>query len=293
MNIVLLTELVLNGFQLGVMLFLMASGLTLVLGIMNFVNLTHGSFYMFGAYFTVTFFDLTGSLWLAIPGALATVALMAAVLETTLFRRLYARDHLDQVLCTVGLIFFFNELTRYLWGPGALRAEIPVFLHGSVLLFADVTYPILRFAIIAVGLFVAACLYCLIERTKLGMLIRAGASDRAMVGALGADINLLYTLVFALGAALAALAGILAGPIYVVQAGMGDNVLILTLVVIVIGGVGSVRGALIASILVGLLDTLGRALLPSSISEVGIYALMAAVLSISPQGLSRLLVKAE
>lgn len=289
MNVVLFTELVLNGCQLGVMLFLMASGLTLILGIMNFVNLTHGSFYMFGSYFTVAIFNVTGSLMIAVPAALVSVAVLAALLEVSLFRRLYARDHLDQVLCTVGLIFFFNEFVRTAWGPAPLHAEVPDFLLGSVRLFADVTYPVLRLAIIAIGLLIAIFLYWLIERTRLGMLIRAGASDRTMVGALGVDINLLYTLVFAIGAALAALAGMLAGPIYAVQAGMGDNVLILTLVVIVIGGIGSVRGAVIGALFVGLLDTLGRAMLPGSISDVGIYALMAAILYVSPQGLARLL----
>lgn len=285
MNANLLVEQTLNGFQLGVMLFLMASGLTLVLGIMNFVNLTHGSFYMFGAFFTAALFKLTGSLAVAIPGALLGVAALAAAFEATLFRKLYTRDHLDQVLCTVGLIYFCNEFVRFAWGPSPLRAEVPLFLRGSVQLFFDITYPTLRLAIIMVGLVVAAFLYWLIERTKLGMLIRAGAADRVMVRALGANINFLYTFVFAIGAALAGLAGILSGPIYAVQAGMGDNVLILTLVVIVIGGVGSVKGALIGAVLVGLLDTFGRALLPTSISDLGIYVLMAGILAINPRGL--------
>ena len=285
MNTVLLIEQALNGFQLGVMLFLMASGLTLVLGIMNIVNLSHGSFYMLGAYFTVTLALYSGSTVVGVLGGLVCTALLAAVVEFTLIRRLYGRDHLDQVLCTVGLIFFFNEAVRFLWGPLPLRLELPPMLTGSVQIFSDVVYPILRLVIIGLGFVVAIFLYWLIGHTRLGMLIRAGASDRTMIAALGVNINLLYTLVFAIGAVLAGLAGIVAGPIYAVQAGMGDNVLILALVVIVIGGVGSIRGALVGAIFVGLLDTFGRALLPASISDIGVYVLMATVLCIKPQGL--------
>jgi branched-chain amino acid transport system permease protein len=252
---------------------------------MNIVNLSHGSFYMLGAYFAVTIATFTGSALAGVVGGLACTALFAALVEFTLIRRLYARDHLDQVLCTVGLIYFFNEGVRYFWGPLPLRLELPAILAGSVQVFSDVVYPVLRLAIIGLGFVVAIFLYWLIGHTRLGMLIRAGASDRTMIAALGVNINLLYTLVFAIGAVLAGIAGIVAGPIYAVQAGMGDNVLILALVVIVIGGIGSVRGALIGAIIVGLLDTFGRALLPASISDIGIYILMATVLCIKPQGL--------
>ncbi|CAM5186971.1 Branched-chain amino acid transport system permease protein OS=Castellaniella defragrans OX=75697 GN=HNR28_003466 PE=3 SV=1 [Castellaniella defragrans] len=284
---VLIVEQILNGFQLGVMLFLMASGLTLILGIMNFVNLVHGSFYMIGAFLAAAFYGLTGSLWIAIPGAVIATGLVAASLEVSLFRVLYARGHLDQVLCTVGLIFFFNELVRVIWGSVPIKAEVPAFLQGSVELIPGLLYSKLRLGIIVAGLLVAVFLYWLIERTRVGMLIRAGASNRVMVGALGIRINRLYTIIFSLGAMLAALSGILAGPIYAVVAGMGDDVLILVLVVIIVGGVGSIHGALAGSLLVGIIDTFGRWLLPNTISDVGVYLLMAIVLAFRPNGLFR------
>jgi branched-chain amino acid transport system permease protein len=284
MNALLLIEQGLNGVQLGVMLFLMAAGLTLVFGIMNLVNLAHGSLYMLGAYFAATVQLATGSFLLALLAALLGAALVGLVLEIVALRTLYARDHLDHVLCTFGLIMFLNEVVRIVWGPVPLRMSLPAALAGSVDLFG-IRYPAFRLAIIVVGVLVAVFLYLLITRTRLGMLIRAGASDRMMIGALGVDIRRLYTLVFALGAALAGLAGMMAGPILAVQVGMGDYILILTLVVIVIGGIGSVRGAFVAALLVGVIDTFARVLLPPALGQIGIYVLMAAVLFWRPRGL--------
>src|SRR5260221_4941461 len=275
----------LNGLQLGVMLFLMAAGLTLVFGIMNLINLAHGSLYMLGAYFAASLQQATGSFLLAVLLALPAVALVGMLIEIATLRTLYSRDHLDQVLCTFGLILTANELVRIAWGPLPLRFDLPAALAGTVELLPGVGYPAFRLAIIVVGLAVAAGLGLLITRTRLGMLIRAGASDRMMIGALGVDIRALYTLVFGLGAALAGLAGMMAGPILAVQVGMGEGVLILTLVVIVIGGIGSVRGAFVAALLVGLLDTFGRILLPPALADLGTYALMPAPLFWRPRGL--------
>jgi branched-chain amino acid transport system permease protein len=284
MNVLLLIEQGLNGVQLGVMLFLMAAGLTLVFGIMNLVNLAHGSLYMLGAFFAATFQGWTGSFLLAVLLAIPATALAGIVIEVVTLRTLYPRDHLDQVLCTFGLILFLNELVRIVWGPVPLRMNLPDALAGSVDLFG-IRYPAFRLAVIAVGILVAVFLYLLIAKTRLGMLIRAGASDRMMIGALGVDIRLLFTLVFGLGAALAGLAGIMAGPLLAVQVGMGDYILILTLVVIVIGGIGSVRGAFVAALLVGIIDTVGRVALPPALADMGIYVLMAAVLFWRPRGL--------
>ncbi len=278
-------EQALNGLQFGVLLFLMAAGLTLVFGIMNLINLAHGSLYMLGAYFAATMLTATGSMLLALLAATLATALCGWLLEVVLFGRLYRRDHLDQVLCTFGVILFLNELVRIIWGPVALPMDLPPVLAGSVRLVGDFTYPTFRLVIIAVGLVVAAMMFVLITRTRLGMRIRAGAADRAMVAALGVDIRSLYSYVFALGAALAGLAGYMAGPILAVQVGMGDSVLVLALVVIVIGGIGSVRGALVAALLVGLVDTFGRVLLPAALADMGIYTVMAAVLFVRPDGL--------
>ena len=278
-------EQALNGLQLGVMLFLMAAGLTLVFGIMNLINLAHGSLYMLGAYFAATLMMTTGSLLLALIAATLFTALCGYLLEVTLLRTLYRRDHLDQVLCTFGIILFLNELTRIIWGALALPMDLPPALAGNIALLPGFTYPTFRLLIILAGLLVAVMMYLLISRTRLGMRIRAGASDRDMVGALGVNIRSLYSYVFSLGAALAGLAGFMAGPILAVQVGMGDSVLVLALVVIVIGGVGSVRGALVAAILVGLVDTFGRVLLPAALADMGIYTLMAVVLFTRPQGL--------
>jgi branched-chain amino acid transport system permease protein len=300
-NFVLVLEQTLNGLQLGVMLFLMAAGLTLVFGIMNLVNLAHGSFYMVGAYLATYFTQVTGSWLLGVALALLGTLAVGVVVELVALRTLYERDHLDQVLATFGLILFFNELAAMLWGRAALYTNIPEYLSGHVSLVAGMRYPLYRLVIIAVGLSVAGLLWFVVARTRLGMLIRAGASNRAMVAALGVNVRLLYTFVFGCGAALAGLAGLMAGPIYVVQPGMGELILIEVFVVIVIGGIGSIRGALAGALIVGMVDTLGRAFLkpalatvlsPTAADAAGpalasmlIYLLMAAVLALKPQGL--------
>lgn len=301
MTVVLLFEQLLNGLQLGIMLFLMAAGLTLVFGIMNLINLAHGSLYMVGAYLAAAFMQWTGSyLWgvlLALPATMA----VGVVTEVVVLRSLYARDHLDQVLATFGLILFFNEAVRLVWGPEPQFIDLPEFLSGQIEIIPGSPYPSFRLAIILVGLATAAFLYVLVSHTRIGMRIRAGASDRVMAGALGIDIRLLFTLVFGLGAVLAGLAGMMAAPIVSVQSGMGEEILILTFVVIVIGGIGSIRGAFLAAILIGVIDTMGRAFLPqlletvlergaahtagSTIAAMLTYLLMAVVLFFRPQGL--------
>ena len=290
MTVLLFFEQLLNSLQLGVTLFLMAAGLTLVFGIMNMVNLAHGSFYMVGAYLCATLIQQTGSLLLSVPLAILGAAALGLVVELVTLRALYDRDHLDQVLATFGLILFFNELVKVLWGPGAILIDVPALLSGRVELIPGAPYPVYRLVVLAAGLVIAAFLWWLIARTRLGMLIRAGASNRAMVGALGVDIAKLYSLVFALGCALAGFAGLMAGPIYGVEAGMGDSILIKTFVVIVIGGIGSIRGAFVAALIVGLVDTFGRILpvllgLPAALAEMAIYVLMAAILFVRPAGL--------
>jgi branched-chain amino acid transport system permease protein len=294
-------EQCLNGVQLGMLLFLVAAGLTLIFGIMDLVNLAHGSLYMLGAYFAATFAALTDSFVLgAVLGLLATLVVGMAV-EVIAMRRLYGRDHLDHVLGTFGLLLFFNELVRLIWGPAGMTLSLPPALLTAVEVLPGVYYPLYRAVIIAVALVVAVSLYVLIMRTRVGMLIRAGASNREMVSALGINIKLLYTFVFGLGAALAGLAGLMQAPILTVQIGMGENILILAFVVIIIGGIGSIRGAFVASIFVGLVDTLGRAFLPDllrmflssdaastaapALSSMLIYVLMAAVLVLRPGGL--------
>ena len=291
----------LNGVQLGVMLFLIAAGLTLVFGVMDLINLAHGSLYMVGAYLTATFTGWLDSFVLGLLVAVPLTALIGAALERTTLRTLYGRSHLDQVLATFGLILFFNELVRIIFGPQPLFMALPPALSGQVELLPGFPYPTYRLAITGAGLAVGLGLAWLIQRTRLGMLIRAGASNREMVGALGVNIALLFTLVFGLGAALAGFAGMLAGPILAVEPGMGETILILTFVVVVIGGLGSVRGAFVAALLVGLVDTFARALLPfllatvlspqavsstaPAISSMMIYILMAAVLIWRPKGL--------
>ena len=297
----LFVEQVLNGLQLGIMLFLMSAGLTLVFGIMQVINLAHGSFYMIGAYVGATVTAHTGSFVLGCLAALPAAALAGMVVEVLVLRRLYERDHLDQVLATFGLIMFFNELTRIVWGRQPLFMDVPAWLAGSIELIPGVPYPRYRIAVIAVGILVGVLLYLLFTRTRTGMQIRAGASNREMAGALGVNIRLLYTLVFGLGTLLAGLAGVMAGPILAVESGMGESILILTFVVIVIGGIGSIRGALAGALLVGLVDTLGRAFLPlllrlffspayadgvaASLASMLVYLLMAAVLVWRPRGL--------
>jgi branched-chain amino acid transport system permease protein len=294
-------EQALNGAQLGVTLFLLAAGLTLVFGIMNLINLAHASLYMVGAYIGASAYAWSGSFLLAGAAALLGCLALGVLIEVLVFRALYERDHLDQVLATFGVLIFFNELVRVLWGPGAVEDSVPPWLAGQVELIPGAPYPVYRLVVVAVGLLAGAGLYFLVARTRLGMLIRAGASNRTMLGALGVNIRRLYTLVFGLGAMLAALAGVMAGPLTAVESGMGDKVLILAFVVIVIGGVGSIRGALVASLLVGVIDTLGRVSLrplllgvlsPSAadkaapaIASMLIYLLMAAVLFFRPQGL--------
>jgi branched-chain amino acid transport system permease protein len=275
----------LNAIQLGVMLFLMSAGLTLVFGIMNLINLAHGSLYMLGAYLAATFQRLSGSFLLGIVLAIPVVMVIGVLMELIVLRRLYDRDHLDQVLATFALILFFNELVRMVWGPQAYFMSPPPALSGSVSILPGVPYPAYRLFIVAVGLLLALGLYLLIHRTRLGMLIRAGASNREMVGALGVNVSLLFTLVFGLGAVLAGFAGMMAGPILSVEIGMGESILILTFVVIVIGGIGSVRGAFVAAMLIGFADTFGRVLLPPALASMVIYILMAAVLFKRPQGL--------
>jgi branched-chain amino acid transport system permease protein len=301
MSFVLLFEQLLNGLQFGVTLFLMAAGLTLVFGIMNFINLAHGSLYMVGAYLALAAAQWTGSYLAGVALGLAGTLVVGMIVEVVALRALYDRDHLDQVLATFGLILFFNELVAMLWGRAALFASVPSFLSGHIELFTGSTYPLYRAAIIVVGLITAIILWYVVTRTRLGMLIRAGATNRTMVAALGVNIRLLYTVVFGFGAALAGLAGLMAGPIYNVQPGMGELILIQVFVVIVIGGIGSIRGALVGSIIVGVVDTMGRAflkpLLSTTISPTAgeaagpalasilIYLLMAAVLAFRPQGL--------
>ncbi len=297
----LLAEQILNGAQFGIMLFLLAAGLTLVFGIMGMINLAHGSLYMIGAFAAAWAGNETGSFLAALAAGMAAAAAIGMAVEAAVLRRLYARDHLDQVVATFGLILFFNEAATMLFGRQPLFARMPSSLGGTVELLPGVPYPAYRLAIIAVGLLVALGLYLLVGRTRLGMLIRAGNSDREMVRALGVDIGLIYTLVFGLGALLAGLAGVMAGPVFSVQVGMGEQVLILTFVVIIIGGVGSVRGAFVGSLLVGMVDTLTRAFLPGllkavmstssadavggGVSSMAVYLLMAAILLWRPRGL--------
>jgi branched-chain amino acid transport system permease protein len=296
----LLFTQVLNGVQLGVLLFLLSAGLTLVFGIMNFVNLSHGSIYMMGAYFAAAAFNWSNSFLVAALVAIPGTLLLGLIIERVALSTLYARDHLDQVLATFGLILFFNEVVRIIWGPASIYMNVPPALSGTVDLFG-LPYPSYRFAIIAVGLLVGIGLYLLIHKTRIGMLIRAGASNATMVGALGVNIKFLNAMVFGVGAALAGLAGLMAGPILSVQPGMGEPILILTLVVIVTGGIGSIRGAFYGALIVGIVDTMGRALLPfflreifertvaqaagPAIASIMIYLLMAVVLAFRPQGL--------
>ncbi len=301
MSTILILEQVLNGLQFGVMLFLMAAGLTLIFGVMGLINLAHGSLYMVGAFAAAAVAGLTGSFVLALIAALAAAALAGAVIEIAVIRRLYNSDHLDQVLATFALILIFSEGTRWVFGSFPLFLDIPAALSGPVTLPGGIQYPLYRLTLIGAGLLVALGLWLLIERTRIGIQIRAGENDREMIAALGVDISKLYTLVFALGAALAGLAGALVGAIQSVQVGMGEPVLILAFVVIVIGGIGSIKGAFVGALLVGLTDTLVGIFLPevlklfmdaapatsagSSIASMSIYILMSLVLIWRPSGL--------
>jgi branched-chain amino acid transport system permease protein len=301
MRAVVLAEQVRNGLQFGTMRFLMAAGLTLVFGVMGLINLAHGSLYMIGAFAAAGVAGATGSFALALAAALMAAAVAGVLVEVLVIRRLYNRDHLDQVLATFALILIFSEGTRWVFGSFPLYLSIPGYLSGPVTLPGGIEYPLYRLTLIGIGLAIAAGLFWLVSRTRLGIQIRAGECDREMIAALGVDISRLYTVVFALGAALAGLAGALVGAIQSVQVGMGEPVLILAFVVIVIGGIGSIKGALIGSILVGMTDTLGGILLPamfrlfmegSSAASMGgavasmlIYVLMAVVLIWRPAGL--------
>ncbi len=301
MSAILIIEQVLNGLQFGVMLFLMAAGLTLIFGVMGLINLAHGSLYMVGAFAAAAVAGATGSFLLGLVAALAAAALAGTLIEVVVIRRLYAAPHLDQVLATFALILVFSEGTRWIFGSFPLFLEIPDALSGPVTLPGGIEYPLYRLTLIGVGLAIAVGLWALIERTRIGIQIRAGENDREMIAALGVDISRLYTLIFALGAALAGLAGALVGAIQSVQVGMGEPVLILAFVVIVIGGIGSIRGAFIGALLVGLTDTLGGVFLPevfklfmepgaaqksgAAIASMGIYILMGCVLVWRPTGL--------
>jgi branched-chain amino acid transport system permease protein len=301
MSTTLLLIQLLNGLQLGVLLFLVAAGLTLVFGVMDFINLAHGVQYMLGAYLAVTFTALTGNLFLALPLALLAALAIGLLLEVVVFRHLYDRDHLEQVLATFGIILFLNQGVKIVWGAAPLSVPVPELLAGSVRIADGVLYPVYRLAIIAAGLAVAALLHVLVNHTRAGMLVRAGSSNAPMVAALGVDIRRLFMLVFGFGAMLAGFGGIMIAPILSVEPGMGDSILILAFVVIVIGGIGSIRGAFIAALIVGVVDTLGRSfsvdlmrlfMSPSNARSVGpalasmlIYILMAAVLFFRPAGL--------
>ena len=296
----LLISQLMNGLQLGLLLFLLASGLTLIFGIMDFINLSHGSFYMIGAYFCGTIVAHTGSFLLGIAIGMVGVFIVGALVEWFIARKLYREDHLDHVLVTFGLILIFDTLVHLLWGASGMAIPLPDSLNGQVTL-GSIVMPTYRLVIIFAGLVVAAILYFLVTRTRLGMLIRAGASNRTMVEALGVNINRLFLMVFALGAAMAGLAGMLIAPITEASIGMGNDIIIIAFVVVIVGGIGSVKGAFYASMILGLIDTLSRSYLDArlamampieysetaapAISAMLVYVLMAAVLAFRPQGL--------
>ncbi|HBB85196.1 MAG TPA: branched-chain amino acid ABC transporter permease [Sulfitobacter sp.] len=301
MSTTLFLILCLNGLQYGMLLFLIAAGLTLVFGVMGFINLAHGVQYMVGAYLVYAYVQLTGSFIVAVFLSLGTALIFGLLLEFFVFRHLYTRSHLDQVLATFGIIIFLNELAKVVFGPATLSVAPPEFLAGSIQLTETLRYPVYRFATIIAGLAVAAVLYFTISYTRIGMLIRAGATSAEMVSALGVNIQRLFMIVFGVGAMLAGFAGVIAAPIFAIEPGMGDNILIVTFVVIIIGGIGSIGGAFIAGLLVGLIDTLGRSFAteilstlfsPSFANQIGpalasmlIYILMAAILVFRPKGL--------
>ena len=296
----LFLEQALNGLQYGLMLFLLAAGLTIVFGVMDMINLAHGSLYMVGAFLAAWLTQVSGSFWLGLAGSVLLTALLAMLLEVTLLRSLYQRDHLSQVLATFALILVLNDGVRMVFGTDR-PLSVPAGFEQPVALPLGLQYPAWRLLIIATGLVLALLLYLLVQRTRFGALVRAGASNRAMASAMGVDVPLLFTAVFGLGAALCAVAGALLGPLLAVQVGMGETILIPAFVVVVIGGIGSMRGALVGALLVGLVDTLGRTLLQQVLREslppqwasaagpalasIAVYVLMAAVLVWRPQGL--------
>jgi branched-chain amino acid transport system permease protein len=298
---VLLLEQTLNALQLGLMLFLIAAGLTLVFGIMDLVNLAHGSLYMVGAYLAASLALKVGSFVLALLGAMLGTALLGMLIEMLLLRRVYGRSHLSQVLVTFALILIANETVRWIWGANPIDMSVPPAISGSVQLLPGLAYSEYRLVIIAAGLALAAALFWIVHRTRLGIWIRAGASNRDMARALGVDTGRLFTLVFGLGAALGAFAGGMLGPILSVQVGMGETIIIVAFVVVVIGGIGSVRGALLGALLVAAVDTYGRAFLPGALgaflpldiathlgpglSQISIFIMMAAILYFRPRGL--------
>ncbi len=295
----LITQL-LNGLQLGLLLFLLASGLTLIFGIMDFINLSHGSFYMIGAYFCGTVVAKSGSFLAGIIFGLAGMFAIGALVEWFIARKLYRADHLDHVLVTFGLILVFDTLVHLIWGAAGMAIPLPDVLNGQITL-GSLVFPVYRLLIIFSGLIVAAILFILVTRTRLGMLIRAGASNRTMVEALGININRLFLIVFALGAAMAGLAGMLIAPITEASIGMGNDIIIVAFVVVIVGGIGSVKGAFYAALILGLIDTMSRSYLDAvlklampvtyaetaapALSAMLIYILMAAVLAFRPQGL--------
>ena len=296
----LLITQMMNGLQLGLLLFLLASGLTLIFGIMDFINLSHGSFYMVGAYFCGSIVAYSGSFLMGVVFGLFGVFLVGAIVEWVIVRKLYLADHLDHVLVTFGLILIFDTLVHLIWGASGMAIPLPAALNGQIS-FGSVELPTYRLVIIVAGLLVAAALYVLVSRTRLGMLIRAGASNRTMVEALGININRLFLIVFALGAAMAGLAGMLIAPITEASIGMGNDIIIIAFVVVIVGGIGSVKGAFYAALILGLMDTLSRSYLDvllnlvmssnyaetaaPALSAMLIYVLMAAVLAFRPQGL--------
>lgn len=291
----------LNGLQLGILLFLLSAGLTLVFGIMDFVNLAHGSLYMIGAFLAASFAAVTGSFVLGVVLALPAMALAAVLLELGLVRHLYERDHLDHVLATFGLILVLNTLAHMIWGPEGMGIQLPAALQGQVAVLPGVIFPTYRLVIIATGLGVAALLYWLVHHTRAGMLIRAGASNRSMLSALGVNVPALFTGVFALGAVLAGLAGMLIAPITEASIGMGNDIIITAFVVVIVGGIGSMKGSFVAAVVIGLIDTLGRSFLkdlfklfmPAQAAETAapalsamlVYILMATILAVRPEGL--------
>ena len=301
MDAIFVFEQLLNGLGYGLMLFLIAAGLTLVFGIMDTMNLAHGSLYMAGAYVAARVHEASGAFALAVAAAVVVTVVVAAVLEFVVIRRLYRRDHLVQVLATFGIILIADDVVKAIWGVAPLLASTPAVLAGPVQLVDGLPYPSYRLLLIGAGLTVALGLYLLVNNTRIGMLVRAGASNRQMAEFMGVRVGAVFAFVFALGAGLAALAGALMAPISSVQIGMGEAILIPALVVIVIGGIGSVRGAFVAALLVGLVDTAGRAFLPPALRAVlppavaadlgpalagiAMYVLMAAVLTLKPAGL--------